>query len=65
MLSDSILSNAGWLFFAAYSAIVAVVNWAAFGRDVLPAKAPLEASQQNRPADPAQPTRSIPRASSI
>jgi hypothetical protein len=54
MLSDSILSNAGWLFFAAYSAIVVVVNWAAFGRDVLPAKAPVYSPQRNRPADPAQ-----------
>ena len=57
MMSDSILSNAGWLFFAAYSAIVAVVNWAAFGRDVLPAKAQVDSSQKNRPADPAQPVR--------
>jgi hypothetical protein len=57
MLSDSILSNAGWLFFAAYSAIVAVVNWAAFGRDVLSAKAEVDSPQKNRPADPAQPAR--------
>ena len=56
-MSDSILSNAGWLFFAAYSAIVAVVNWAAFGRDVLPAKAQVDSPQKNRPADPAQPAR--------
>jgi hypothetical protein len=57
MFSDSILSNAGWLFFAAYSVIVAVVNWAAFGRDVLPAKARVDSPQKNRPADPAQPAR--------
>ena len=55
MLSDSILSNAGWLFFAAYSAIVAVVNWAAFGRDLLPAKAQVNVPQKNRREDPAQP----------
>ena len=55
MLSDSILSNAGWLFFAAYSAIVAVVNWAAFGRDVLPAKAQIDSPQKTRLADSAQP----------
>jgi hypothetical protein len=54
MMSDSILSNAGWLFFAAYSAVVAVVNWAAFGRDVLVAQAELDSPQKNRPADPDQ-----------
>ena len=54
MLSDSILANAGWVFFAAYSAVVAVVNWAAFGGDVLPAKAQVDLSQKSRPADPAQ-----------
>ena len=57
MLSDSILSNAGWLFFAAYSAIVAVVNWAAFGGDVLPAKAQVDSPQKNRSVDPGQPAR--------
>jgi hypothetical protein len=57
MMSDSILSNAGWLFFTAYSVIVAVVNWAAFGRDVLPADAEVDSSPKNRPADPAQPAR--------
>lgn len=46
MMSD-ILANAGWFFFAAYSAVVAAVSFAAFGGDVLPAKAPAEASQKN------------------
>lgn len=46
MLSD-ILANAGWLFFAAYSAIVAAVSIAAFGGDVLPAKAQADASRKN------------------
>jgi len=57
MLSDSILSSAGWLFFAAYSVIVAAVTWAAFGCDVLPAKAEVDSLQKNRPADPAQSAR--------
>ena len=65
MMSDSILSNAGWLFFAAYSAIVAVVNWAAFGRDVLPAKAQVDSLQKSRAVDPAQASPPIPRSSSI
>jgi len=53
MLSD-ILANAGWLFFAAYSAVVAAVGIAAFGGDVLPARAQVN-SQKSKPADPAQP----------
>jgi len=57
MLSDSIRSNAGWLFFAAYSVILVVVNWAAFGRDLLPAKAQVDSPQKNTPADPAQAAR--------
>jgi hypothetical protein len=51
MLSNSILANAGWLFFATYSAILVVVNWAAFGRDLLPAKAQTDASRENRSID--------------
>ena len=57
MLSDSILANAGWLFFSAYSAIVAAVSIAAFGGDVLPVKAEADAPQENSPADPARPRR--------
>ena len=56
MLSDSILANAGWLFFAAYSAIVAAVSFAAFGGDVLPANAQAEASRKNGSTDRAQST---------
>lgn len=51
MLSDSILANAGWLFFAAYSAVVAAVSIAAFGGDVLPAKATVDALQKNGSTD--------------
>lgn len=54
MLSDSILANAGWLFFAAYSAIVAAVNWAAFGRDVLPARIQVDSSHKRGVADRVQ-----------
>lgn len=54
MLSDSILANAGWLFFAIYSAVVAAVSIAAFGGDVLPAKATVEVSQKNGSNDRVQ-----------
>lgn len=54
MLSDSILANAGWLFFAIYSAVVATVSIAAFGGDVLPAKAAVDAPQKNGSTDRVQ-----------
>jgi len=38
MMRDSILSDAGWFFFAVWSAIVALVGLVAFGRDILPAR---------------------------
>jgi hypothetical protein len=38
MLTESYLLDAGWLFFAAWSVIVAVVTIAAFGRDFFPSK---------------------------
>jgi hypothetical protein len=37
-LTDSFLSNAGWLFFAAWTVMVAAVTIIAFGRDLLPWK---------------------------
>jgi len=46
MLSDSYLFDAGWLFFAALTAVVALVGVAAFGRDLLPLKARLDPAQQ-------------------
>ncbi len=39
-LTDSFLSNAGWLFFAAWTVMVAAVTIVAFGRDLLPSKSP-------------------------
>ena len=56
MLSD-ILANAGWVFFVAYSAVVAAVSFAAFGGDVLPAKAQADVSRKNGSTDTAQSTR--------
>ncbi|MGA2855527.1 MAG: hypothetical protein ABSE40_01580 [Candidatus Sulfotelmatobacter sp.] len=54
MLSDSFLSDAGWLFFAAWSAVVAAVSLAAFGRDLLPSRLRLEQPPEVQPTDPAQ-----------
>lgn len=52
MLSDSFLSDAGWLFFAAWSVIVAAVSIKAFGRDLLPTKAAVEVFSKPRTSDP-------------
>ena len=41
MTMNSFLLDAGWLFFAAWSVIVGAVSVAAFGRDLLPSRAPL------------------------
>lgn len=51
MISDSFLSDAGWLFFAGWSLVVAAVSIAAFGRDLLPSKAPLDSTQKAAPSD--------------
>lgn len=45
-LSDSVLFDAGWLFFAALTLVVALVSVAAFGRDLLAWKAQLDPSPQ-------------------
>lgn len=52
MLSDSYLFNAGWLFFAAWSVVVAVVSVAAFGPDVFPSKTPLNPTRESNDAEP-------------
>jgi hypothetical protein len=45
-LSESFLSNAGWLFFTAWSLIIGFVTVKAFGRDLLPAKATQDSHQR-------------------
>lgn len=50
-VSDSFLSNAGWLFFAAWSVIIAVVSAVAFGRDLLRWRPSLDPVQQIRPPE--------------
>lgn len=39
MISDSLLFDAGSVFFAAWGLVIAAVSVAAFGRELLPAKA--------------------------
>jgi hypothetical protein len=51
MMSDSFLSNAGSLFFAVWSIVVAAVSLAAFHRDLFPSKAPLDSSPAAQPSD--------------
>jgi hypothetical protein len=56
-ISDSFLSNAAWLFFAAWTAMVAAVTVAAFGRDLLPRTADLNPAPKSEP-DQVRPTQS-------
>ena len=46
LMSDSYLFDIGWLFFAAWTAIVAVVSLAAFGNDILPSQHQAESPQK-------------------
>jgi len=61
ILTDSFLADAGWLFFAAWSAVVAVVSIIAFGRDLLPWKAPLDSAPESQHADPVRPAQPTAR----
>jgi hypothetical protein len=56
--SDSFLSNAGWLFFAAWTAVVAAVSIIAFGSDLLPRRPHLDPPHTSHPADQVRPTQS-------
>jgi hypothetical protein len=51
ILNDSFLADAGWLFLAAWSAVVAALSIVAFGRDLLPWKAHFDAAPESQPAD--------------
>ena len=53
MMSDSLLFEAGWLFFGAWSVIIGAVGLTAFGRDLLPPNA-LESSESLGSADRGQ-----------
>ena len=56
ILTDLFLADAGWLFFAAWSAVVTVVSIIAFGRDLLPWKAQLDSAPKSLPPDRVRPT---------
>ena len=61
ILTDSFLADAGWLFFAAWSAVVTVVTIIAFGRDLLPWKAQLDSAPKSQHADPVRPAQPTAR----
>jgi len=46
LMSDSYLFDVGWFFFAAWTAIVAAISLAAFGKDLLPSQTSLDQSQK-------------------
>ena len=50
-MSESFLSDAGSLFFAAWILVVAAVSIVAFGRDLFPAKAQIDSSGRSSAAD--------------
>lgn len=54
--SESFLSNAGWLFFAAWSALITAISIAAFGRDLLPWSAHLDTASKSQPPQQSRPT---------
>lgn len=54
LTSDSFLFDAGWLFFAAWSVIIAVVSLTAFRGDLLPSAARLQLANQDQAAKPSQ-----------
>jgi hypothetical protein len=57
-ISDSLLSDAAWLFFAAWTVMVAAVTIAAFGRDLLPWTVDVNPAPNSQPTDQVRPTRS-------
>ena len=40
MLTDSLFTDASWLFFAIWSIVIGTISVAAFGHDLIPSKAP-------------------------
>jgi hypothetical protein len=61
MTIDSILFDAGSLFFAAWIAVITGVSLAAFGRDLFPSKPHLHPTGESHSADPARPSQSTAR----
>lgn len=62
MTTDTFLFNAGWLFFAAFLAVIAGVTITAFGRDLLPENAHTHPDPARKsPADQSRSTESRAR----
>jgi hypothetical protein len=51
MIGDSFLSDAGFLFFTAWTVMIAAVSFAAFGSDLLPIKISLGPEKKSRALD--------------
>lgn len=49
MLSDSLFSDAGWLFFLIWSIVVGIFSVAAFGSDLLHPKVGTDSKRPSRP----------------
>jgi hypothetical protein len=62
MMSDSFLSDAGWLFFAGWSLVIAALGIAAFGRDLLPTRADSESTQKLHAEHTVSPQHAVPQA---
>jgi len=60
-LIDSFLADAGWLFFAAWSVVVAAVSITAFGGDLLAGSARRDATAKSHTPDPVAPNQPIVR----
>jgi len=54
LMTDSYLFDAGWLFFAVWSAVVVVINLAAFRGDLFPSRALPRSLPPVPGADPAR-----------
>jgi hypothetical protein len=48
MLTDSLFTDASWLFFAIWSIVIATVSVAAFGHDLIPSRVPPESKTHVR-----------------
>jgi hypothetical protein len=61
MMSDSFLSDAGWLFFAGWSLVIAALGIAAFGRDLLPIRADTESTRKLQAEHTVTPQHAVPQ----
>jgi hypothetical protein len=50
MLTDSLFTDASWLFFAIWSIVIGTITIAAFGHELIPSKAPADSKPARRKA---------------